>query len=204
MTTPFFAASPKRVLVAFTGRARAGKDTAAQAVGVALEKNGHRWVTMHFADPLKEAATAVQRTLELPITKDRLLLQVLGTQWGRATHPDFWVHIFIDRFAQVLKETPDASVLVADVRFPNEVAALRRLGFLIVRIRRPALDSVIDPHESEHALDDVDIDPTIINPAPMFEPTEQTPHNAQLIASLKAFHGDVIDVLELFFPLLGA
>jgi len=58
-------------------------------------------------------------------------MQTIGTEWGRnMIHPDIWVRAW----EQSLPE--DADVVVDDVRFPNEVAAIRRLGGDVIRICR--------------------------------------------------------------------
>ena len=175
----------KRTLLAFTGAAGAGKDTAAQAVAKAI---GPASTVLHFSDPLYQASRAVQEALDLPVEKDRLLLQVLGTEWGRAKDPDFWVKIFESRFAKISRTLPGMSLIVADVRFPNEVAALRRLGFRIIRVVRPALklNDAFRTHISEHALDDIEVDAIIGNEAPSLEDTARlSPIERQ--ASLEAF-----------------
>src|SRR5690606_31462169 len=61
----------------------------------------------------------------------RPLLQWLGTDLVRETiDPNFWVNRLCDRFTAI-----DGPVVVDDMRFPNEAAALRSLGFRFVVIR---------------------------------------------------------------------
>jgi hypothetical protein len=82
------------------------------------------------------------------------LLQVLGTDCFRAlVGEDVWVDALFRGWAA--GEYPP--VVVADVRFPNEAAAVRRRGGVIVLVRRGAggrADGRAAGHASERALDD--------------------------------------------------
>jgi hypothetical protein len=80
------------------------------------------------------------------------LLQTLGTDFFRRRDPDFWVRALFDRW----DHNPEPTV-VSDVRFPNEAAAIRARGGVIVEIRshtrHPATVAGRDPlHESERGV----------------------------------------------------
>ena len=78
--------------VAFIGKMRSGKDTAAEFL---LERS--RAAIIKFADPLYDMQEAIYTIADLPYdenTKDRRLLQLLGTEWGREKDPDLWLNIF--------------------------------------------------------------------------------------------------------------
>ena len=92
----------------------------------------------------------------------------LGTEWGRdLIHPDLWVDT---ETAHLLGfHSPRDRVLFDDVRFPNEVAAIRRLGGLIWRVERPGLTALA--HESERL--DVIPDAVISNDKGVAELREQ-------------------------------
>lgn len=63
----------------------------------------------------------------------RLALQLMGTEAGRDVfHPDLWVHTVLRR----CENAPWHNYVIADVRFPNEVEAIRKAGGVIVRVRR--------------------------------------------------------------------
>ena len=63
----------------------------------------------------------------------RLALQLMGTEAGRDVfHPDLWVHTVLRR----CENAPWNNYVIADVRFPNEVEAIRKAGGVIVRVRR--------------------------------------------------------------------
>ena len=91
----------------------------------------------------------------------RHMMQTLGTEWGRACiHPDFWVMI---ARAETQRTMADGrSVVLDDVRFPNEAAMIRDLGGELWRIERPGV-SYSGDHGSEGALEDITPDRVIVN-----------------------------------------
>ena len=63
----------------------------------------------------------------------RLALQLMGTEAGRDVfHPDLWVHTVLRRCEQA----PWNNYVIADVRFPNEIKAIRDSGGHVIRVRR--------------------------------------------------------------------
>ena len=63
----------------------------------------------------------------------RLALQLMGTEAGRGVfHPDLWVHTVMRRCSQY----SELNYVIADVRFPNEIKAIRDSGGKVVRVRR--------------------------------------------------------------------
>lgn len=107
----------------------------------------------------------------------RRLLQTIGTA-VRAQDPDFWVRIVVRQLSHHLNRvtrhpttdrttwSPAAPVVVSDVRLPNEADAIRGFGGHLVRVVRPglALDpSALASHISETALDDHEVDFTLVN-----------------------------------------
>ncbi|MFJ7275336.1 hypothetical protein [Kitasatospora sp. NPDC098663] len=178
--------------IALIGRARSGKDTAASV----LREYGY--VRLALADPLKAMAfdidpvvgtemlgvhapalirltDAVDRygweTVKDRFPEARRFLQRLGTEGVRRhVDPDFWIMRCLRAATAV-----DGPVVVTDVRFDNEVAALRANGFTVWFIDRGRADG-IHPSEQlgpEHA--DLVIDNT---------------------GSLAAFHTRIRDALE--------
>lgn len=153
---------------AIIGKQRAGKDTLAEY----LQKK-HGGQILKFADPLYEIQQAIYEIVELPIhnSKDRLLLQWIGTEWGRKTiNPNIWVNIMDRRLTKILSKEEILSqhslfmdyqplnLYITDARFPNEIELLRKHDFKIIkvetceqlRINRGATNLY---HESETALD---------------------------------------------------
>lgn len=85
----------------------------------------------------------------------RLLLQLLGTECGRNTiHPNIWINALLADYVAVDNREPDW--IVTDMRFPNDLAALKSIGAVTVRINRQSsgIFSTYSEHESETALDD--------------------------------------------------
>jgi len=108
----------------------------------------------------------------------RILLQLLGTDCGRKIiHPNIWVNaLFADYKLLDNRSWQDPGAentypkwIITDVRFPNEVDAIKERGGIVIRVNRPKIkvitdDLVIDiihnsknfgieEHESETALD---------------------------------------------------
>lgn len=134
----------------------------------------HRRVS--FAAPLKGAVSNMLCDLGLPGfyayedkeaiipeigVSARHMMQTLGTEWGRACiHPDFWVMIARAKTQRIMND--GGSVVVDDMRFPNEVAMIRDLGGELWRIDRPGV-TYDGSHESEGRLEDITPDRVIVN-----------------------------------------
>ena len=72
--------------------------------------------------------------LDMPNLTPRWILQHWGTEVCRgAFHDDIWISCLESK----LNKTTD-DIVVTDVRFPNEIAAIRRSGGVIVRVIRGA------------------------------------------------------------------
>jgi len=164
--------------IGLVGLAGSGKsEVAAVLTGV------YGFTRVKFADPLKNmlrtmlsdmghTAEDVERYLEgdlkeslvdglhhLGITA-RHLMVTLGTEWGRDNlHRDIWLHLWLaraERFAHVVAD---------DVRFPNEVDAIRQAGGQIWQIIRPGLTAAA--HASEQLV--VEADRVIHNTGTLFD-----------------------------------
>lgn len=161
-------------VIAFTGRKRSGKDTAAQ---IFVDHGAYH---IKMADALKhmlgqlmamQGATDVhiRASLEGDLKEEpnkylngrtpRHAMQTLGTEWGRRfMGGDFWVNIF----STIATNAPDGTLIVcSDVRFPNEVEAIHKLGGQVYRIERDGTQ--VDDHESERMIDSLKVDGTIYN-----------------------------------------
>lgn len=107
----------------------------------------------------------------------RELLQLLGTEVGRNIHNDFWVNaLFTDYVGKDYSTCTCGHIdencihedkviypnwLITDTRFPNEVATIKSKGGIIIRVNR--INTQIDIHPSETALDDYNFDYIIEN-----------------------------------------
>ena len=76
----------------------------------------------------------------------REFLQYFGTTLVRKINNNAWVNATISRIQHEGSEV----AVVPDVRFPNEVAAIKRAGGVVIRMER---DLFNDPHPCESALD---------------------------------------------------
>ncbi len=158
-------------LIAFTGKAGAGKSSAADA----LVEEG--WVRVKFADPLKNMMRAFYKSCGLedsayiesriegamkeepdPFLKGRTprhAMQTLGSEWGRdCVHQNLWVEAWSQKVMNMFDRELD--VVVDDCRFPNEAAAVRALGGRIVEItgRDKGLGKA---HQSEQGIGEPDM-----------------------------------------------
>ena len=146
----------KMKLIGIAGKARSGKDTAANYL---LEKLGADWYSASFADPMKEMLNVIgvdtgDGFKDLPVNQygvsTRHMLQTLGTEWGRnLIDSNFWVDVFANMNAY-------QCVIVPDVRFENEAELIREFGVLICIEGRGGIEG---GHISERKLqyDDRDI-----------------------------------------------
>ena len=81
----------------------------------------------------------------------RVMLQTLGTEWGRASvDPDIWVKAAM-READYFLHT-DSKVIFDDVRFANEAVAIRAAGGKVYRVSRKDFEVSNDNHISELGL----------------------------------------------------
>ncbi|WNN94669.1 deoxynucleoside monophosphate kinase [Streptomyces phage Phredrick] len=167
-------------IVGFSGYARSGKDTAAEA----LSSLG--FVRISFADVLRDflyemnpivvpnyapnggSGYRLRDVIEEygwsgykdSIFSDdiRRNLQVLGTDCGRAMLGD---NVWVDALFSNLPY-PDGKYAIADVRFPNEADGIRARGGKMYRIEREGIGPAND-HFSEVALDHYEFDGFIHN-----------------------------------------
>lgn len=138
---------------------------------------------VNFASPLKAMADTLLREMGYPemvrdemlygnlkevqipagtgYTTPRKIMQHLGTDWGRQMIADnLWVSIAI-RKAERFRQS-GFSVVVDDMRFPNEYHAIKDAGGIVICVARPGA-SLTSEHPSEGALDDFGFDYTITN-----------------------------------------
>lgn len=151
------------LIIGISGKKRHGKDTAAAAMQQGLLFYG-KSVRVALADSLKqEVADACSVSVDfLEKHKDnfRLILQGWGTDFKRKLVDDnYWVDRLKDTIANLPADVD--FVFVPDVRFKNELAAIKELGGITVRVTRPGLPSD-DSHVSETDLDNSTFDHHIV------------------------------------------
>lgn len=161
----------KEITIGLAGYARAGKDTVAKMV------TEYEFEQRSFAKPLKDALYALNPlvdqvgdvTCRIDDLVDsvgweqaksspevRSLLQRLGTEAGRnVLGQNIWVDALFN-------QPSNGRIVISDVRFPNEAAAIKLRGGLVWRVERPGYGPV-NTHASETAIDDFPYDGVIVN-----------------------------------------
>jgi dephospho-CoA kinase len=154
-------------IVGFAGRKRAGKDEAAKYL-----VEHCRFQRLSFADALKSAAREIFGLTEDQMygaekqkeavdefwgKSPRLIMQLLGTEVGRAIDVNVWVKSIERKLVGL------SSIVIPDCRFQNEADMIRRNGGIIVRIDRPSLGPQTDMHASETSLANYEFDDIIVN-----------------------------------------
>lgn len=173
--------SEQITLIGLSGLAGTGKDEAARYLC-----REYGFVQASFADPIRSMALLLleeagidhawlterhlkEQLIEALGVSGRALLQVLGTEVGRALSQDIWVR----HLALRLGLAPDPCtatpihdrIVVSDVRFANECAWLRGRGGRLVRLHRSAA-SPVRPHVSEQQVLDLPADVDLWNNGP--------------------------------------
>ena len=150
-----------RMLIGLHGYAGSGKSLIAQEI---LTK--FPGVVLPFAEALKQVALSLGWNGEKD-QKGRRLLQILGTEVCReCIDINYWVHKWRERYYQI---PLDATVLVDDVRFPNEAECIRALGGKVFHIKRRKVSRWYD-HASEAELPPDLIDQAIDNDGVVAQP----------------------------------
>ena len=141
------------MIIGVCGLIGAGKDTIADYL-----VNIHQFRRESFANTLKDAVAAVfgwdrellegrtrysrewreqqdawwSQRLGIPTLTPRWVLQYWGTEVvRRAFHDDTWIASLENK----LRKTTD-DVVISDCRFPNEIAAIKRAGGMVIRVHR--------------------------------------------------------------------
>ena len=143
------------MIIGFVGFIGSGKDTAADYL-----VNFHGFRRDSFANTLKDAVSAVfgwdrvllegrtkearewreqvdtwwAERLDMPNLTPRLMLQLWGTEVCRnGFHDDIWIASVENK----MRKTGD-DIVISDVRFPNEIKAIKQAGGKVVRVVRGA------------------------------------------------------------------
>ena len=161
------------MIIGISGKAGSGKDTAAKMLEVLYAnpdisyedfankryKNFADIQIVHFADTLKETAQVLFRIGEWETNTQegkkttinwigktiRELLQGIGQGLRDAIDPNLWVKIL---FANT---EGWSNYIIADVRYPNEIYAIKKRNGVLIRIDRKGAGA--GNHSSETALD---------------------------------------------------
>ncbi len=157
-------------LIGVAGKAGAGKDTFV----LGLIQAGY--IRAAFADALKHvtamtAGEPVTNFTDLKLKEEfsealqmtrRRALQNVGNMMRQATHDGIW----LQRVVRDWEASGRVATAISDVRYPNEAAAVKDAGGIVVRIERPSLVGLTGEaavHASEVPLADHLVDITIQN-----------------------------------------
>lgn len=148
------------ILIGITGPAQSGKSTLAGEFRRLVKFRGRKYAEKPFAGPLKRMLASIgvdvsdlSKNVPVPFLDGsitpRIMMQTLGTEWGRSLLPSLWLRVWqheLDDGANV--------VTVPDVRFDNEAELIRSMGGTIVHvIRKPTADMLAVPaHASEAGI----------------------------------------------------
>lgn len=70
--------------------------------------------------------------LNMPELTPRLVLQLWGTEVARKSfHDDTWIASLENKLARAHND-----IVITDVRFPNEIKAIKRAGGVVIRVKR--------------------------------------------------------------------
>lgn len=96
------------------------------------------------------------------IVNVRVLLQILGTDVLRAYNKDWHVYHMVDKILSLRKQ--NKSVVIGDVRFPNEKLIIEGMGGEVYYVEMKNYD-IFCQHPSEYSLfaNDFDVDHIIYN-----------------------------------------
>jgi hypothetical protein len=155
-----------KLVVLISGKQGSGKTTLRENL---ISKISHDLAILttvehySFARPVYDAAAAVQAALHEKygltiLQKDRALLQVIGTEWGRSSRGE---NVWVDCAREFVSRSKADIIVIDDCRFPNELLAefgcptlkVRLNASLEVRALR-AQSAGGHAHPSESALDD--------------------------------------------------
>lgn len=197
-------------VIGFTGKARSGKDTAAEQVVRHYMAYNHSCTEFYetvdpamesFAGPIKSMVAMLldfygigtvtqhetlypyidgdkkEEVIESIGTSPRILMQTLGTDWGRKLiDENIWLNCMRERLVRWEESARHgkngAVVCITDVRFDNEAEMIKELGGEIVQITRPEAEKLsvgYDDHISEIGIRPDLIDMTIDNSGDLYK-----------------------------------
>lgn len=148
------------ILIGIAGPAQSGKSTLAGEFRRLVEFRGQKYLEHPFAGPLKRMLASIgvdvsdlSKNTPVPFLDGRItpriMMQTLGTEWGRSLLPDLWLRVW----QHDLDDSAHA-VCAPDIRFDNEAELIRSLGGIIVHIqRKPTAGMLAVPaHASEAGI----------------------------------------------------
>jgi hypothetical protein len=157
-------------VIGLAGPARSGKDTAAREIRYLVNSSDQcdclTVDTDSFAAPIREMVAGMLKVdlLTLEDIKDdvvpwigkspRVMMQTLGTEWGRDTiSKTLWLDRIVEKHRDLSSGRQyggDYLLLIPDVRFENEAEWVRKVGTL-AHVQRDRAEAVA-AHPSEYGI----------------------------------------------------
>lgn len=137
--------------IAFSGKARSGKDTSTEIFKNIISRElDEDCSVLSFASSLYKCTHSIQKTIGAEVGKDPELLQTLADLIKKKYGKDVFANILCSK----LEKNQSKHIIVSDLRYKNEYAMLKKKGFVLIRINRPSrpIDRDQD-HSSETELD---------------------------------------------------
>lgn len=148
------------MIIGLSGKKGSGKTTIGRFLQSRLEDSE----MVCFADPLKDLVcdlfgvpqfvlngTEAEKNAPTNVgVSARKMMQDVGG-YMRGVWPDCWVNAWRNRVRELQARRGIVPVIVADVRYRNEIAAIRDAGGMVIRLTRNPYG--LDCHESETDLD---------------------------------------------------
>ena len=164
-----------KMKIAFGHKMGSGKDT---AVSYLVSRYGGK--RLAFATPLYDIQEYAQRTCGFKLEKDRRFLQMVGTEWARRMDPDVWIRL-------LLGNAPlEGNSYLSDLRFLNELEALKDSGWVCVKLVRPTAGeragTGCPEHQSEQDLDNV--------------PNSKWDHIIHNVGTIEEFHRELDNLVS--------
>ena len=149
------------MLIGFTGKIGSGKTSLTRHIVLNnFNSNRFNYISTSFATPIKKILMTLGLSYEqvygsekeIPLSAfggrtPRYLMQTLGTEWGRdLITPEIWINLWEKEYKNLSNHLYD--VIVDDVRFPNEVERIHKLGGIIIHLSKGEVN-VPSTHVSE-------------------------------------------------------
>jgi hypothetical protein len=146
------------MIIGLSGYARSGKDEVAK---ILVEEHG--FTRFAFADKIRQLLLAIDPTVGTiklstvvaeygwDIAKSKPEIRELLQHTGVAARNLIDEHIWVNACMRQMNDM-DEKCVITDVRFENEVKAIKDMEGQIWLVRRPGVEAV-NNHISEHALD---------------------------------------------------
>lgn len=157
-------------IIGLTGKMLSGKSEATKYLMSSLARRSYSAEIIKIAGPLYDIQTYIYRRIcRTPPTKDRKLLQWLGSEWGRSINPNLWADLW-EMDVKTARMFRNVGVVVCDdVRFNNEAMRIRKMGGIVLNvvaedcIRATRGDTSNGEHQSEKGVIPELITATIYN-----------------------------------------